>query len=61
VGVEVGRFRSFYSGLGIEIRNIIEDCDWDDMPRMLKTMNAEKQRLHQLGTPVIDHDRRAGC
>jgi hypothetical protein len=53
--VKVGRFQTFYRGLNVELQNIIEDCDWDDMPRMLRAMDAEKKRLHSLGMPVIDH------
>ena len=39
---------TYYSGLSVQIRPIVEDCEWNKIPRMILAMEAEKQRITKI-------------
>ena len=45
VPVTIGHKEGYHMSLAIHFNSIVEDCEWKQIPRMIRAMEAEAQRL----------------
>lgn len=46
--VVIGQTEVYYMGLSTALEPIAEDCEWKKIPRIIRAMDAEKQRIRAL-------------